>query len=1096
MAPSYVTSSAGAGDNVAMKRRSISIFSRRGTETPESKAQSDAQAATAPPKQMTNRQRTWLSQRRSFSSGNSKQDKIKGTVLKAVPPASGPTDRMTALEQEMAISPNAEILSAVSEQAPSNDRFSDMFHGTSPLQQTLSLGRNKASPERKTKKHLKDRIGVWVNGIAEWDEGMQEPVRQSLSGGARGIEGRARSADVETSQRADRNSQKPTLSVVIPNSQLQISNPEDRTVLVPMPRGSGEIIMPMIDSMSQGRRVFPGAEEPLCDIEPVLTQKERPSISRASSSTISTGENDDASVYSKRSSATSIVPSPLPSSVVENHVETSDCQTSKDYPIESPALAGVFDESHYFAAAASQESPPIPVSPPRRAAPCLPVRRKPVQTHATRSEWGAAEDFTTATAEMKESKTNVSKNAQQLDLIDKALKRTSPYMPCAPSEPPSPTLSQAEDELSAQLLDSAVGDGSKAFCRSGLTLFDVGIQRSSSVRSVMQPPSLAPAVPKRSRKREWCKPGVATQLAQVAQTPRRRRSDANFIVHPVSDNEASASPAVSPLKKWNSTSKLPNTRRSAANLPELTLEVLQPSSAVAFDDGLVVVEPPCRFRAWIQREDDINGPKSAKAAEGVLLNILSALTSLDDLAATAQINKGMYRVYREHEMDLIRLVSYNASPAAWEFREWCPPERTDLESSKASSQLEHTPLTYMHCHKRDLAVIQRLKYLVVNRCQTFIRRDTAWALSISNHPNAQRFEDALWRIWCFCKIFGCGKDREEDITGQLDWLKGGLLAHQQGCGATVGANYDFDFSSVLLNAPEHFAKGNGEGLTAEQLYDMTELWTCLVALLSGYQECTEQARNAGVFEGNDVPNGDVEKEAHTLEEWTAYLLTLSPAVIVEMAEHSLEDTQKGFTLASSNGWTSWTAPVDSTSYSTFLKEPVARLYEERSASFASRTPSAGEKCRKEAARMRVSSLAAEIRLARQTSAYKRLPLIDMDSERPMSVLSRRDSAQDTSAAGSGATTPLSPSHIPSASVVSPRKISPIGEDRVEGFNRLSLQNFAGLADDTGERAVSAIVGMGFTVRDARDALKITDMGDGLRLDRAVDLLLRGCGRAF
>jgi len=41
-----------------------------------------------------------------------------------------------------------------------------------------------------------------------------------------------------------------------------------------------------------------------------------------------------------------------------------------------------------------------------------------------------------------------------------------------------------------------------------------------------------------------------------------------------------------------------------------------------------------------------------------------------------------------------------------------------------------------------------------------------------------------------------------------------------------------------------------------------------------------------------------------------------------------------------------------------------------------------------------------------------------------------------------------------------------------------------------ERAIFRIVEMGFTAEQAKGALKITDMGDGLRLDRAVEYLLR------
>ena len=79
---------------------------------------------------------------------------------------------------------------------------------------------------------------------------------------------------------------------------------------------------------------------------------------------------------------------------------------------------------------------------------------------------------------------------------------------------------------------------------------------------------------------------------------------------------------------------------------------------------------------------------------------------------------------------------------------------------------------------------------------------------------------------------------------------------------------------------------------------------------------------------------------------------------------------------------------------------------------------------------------------------------------------------------------------PPTNLWSPRKISPIIEDRVETFNRMSLQNFAeGVAEDTAGRAVKTITAMGFSTAQAQEALKLTDMGDGLRVDRAVDLLL-------
>lgn len=47
----------------------------------------------------------------------------------------------------------------------------------------------------------------------------------------------------------------------------------------------------------------------------------------------------------------------------------------------------------------------------------------------------------------------------------------------------------------------------------------------------------------------------------------------------------------------------------------------------------------------------------------------------------------------------------------------------------------------------------------------------------------------------------------------------------------------------------------------------------------------------------------------------------------------------------------------------------------------------------------------------------------------------------------------------------------------------------GAHENTADKAIYRIVEMGFTADQARQALRITDLGDGLRVDRAVELLL-------
>lgn len=45
-------------------------------------------------------------------------------------------------------------------------------------------------------------------------------------------------------------------------------------------------------------------------------------------------------------------------------------------------------------------------------------------------------------------------------------------------------------------------------------------------------------------------------------------------------------------------------------------------------------------------------------------------------------------------------------------------------------------------------------------------------------------------------------------------------------------------------------------------------------------------------------------------------------------------------------------------------------------------------------------------------------------------------------------------------------------------------------ENSADRAIYRIVEMGFTPEQAKLALRMTDLGDGLRVDRAVELLLR------
>ncbi|KAF2839840.1 hypothetical protein M501DRAFT_902788, partial [Patellaria atrata CBS 101060] len=314
-------------------------------------------------------------------------------------------------------------------------------------------------------------------------------------------------------------------------------------------------------------------------------------------------------------------------------------------------------------------------------------------------------------------------------------------------------------------------------------------------------------------------------------------------------------------------------------------------------------------------------------AESIILKILENLDSLDDLFATAVLNKAFYRVFKDNELRLMRMTLKRQSLAAWEFREICTPnESTEINS--AAPKPDYTAKSYFACYLRDAYVIAGLKSIVLRQCKTFLRPETIRSLTSINPEVASRFNDAAWRVWTFCQTFGCGKGREEDIIGQMDWLKGGVLAHQQTCTCSIVEPPELESSSVLMSAPECFGKGNPGGLSAEQLFDMTELWNCLSALISGVSGMegrTEQARAYGLFDCTAVQGGDIDGEEVMLEEWCHWIKTLGLSAVLDLSIWANDPSPTAFMLAAEQKWTSWPAPDFDGGRSTFLKEALSRV---------------------------------------------------------------------------------------------------------------------------------------------------------------------------
>ena len=271
--------------------------------------------------------------------------------------------------------------------------------------------------------------------------------------------------------------------------------------------------------------------------------------------------------------------------------------------------------------------------------------------------------------------------------------------------------------------------------------------------------------------------------------------------------------------------------------------------------------PISTIRPSSMTEEEVERMISADTAESVLYRILENLDNLQDLFATATVSRGFYRTFKRHELPLMKNALYSMSPAAWELREMSPPYPCLKGVDNAPPRLDYSPTLYLQHYMNDMYTMIALKSMILIHCESFLRADTITALAGGETERATQIDDAFWRVWTFCQVFGCGSNREDDIIGQTDWLRGGALAKEQrrnmNC-RDLGAGVDR--SSILSSSPAAFGQGNAGGLSAEDLYDMTEIWTCLGVLVRGFQGKRQEARDYGVFQNADVTAGDVEAE--------------------------------------------------------------------------------------------------------------------------------------------------------------------------------------------------------------------------------------------
>ncbi|RAL08347.1 uncharacterized protein BO97DRAFT_354259 [Aspergillus homomorphus CBS 101889] len=492
-------------------------------------------------------------------------------------------------------------------------------------------------------------------------------------------------------------------------------------------------------------------------------------------------------------------------------------------------------------------------------------------------------------------------------------------------------------------------------------------------------------------------------------------------------------------------------------------------------------------------------------SKDIILAILRQVESLDDLFNVSLVCRDFYSTFKDHELDLIKNAVFAMSPPAWELREMSPPWGTEWQFllDPDAPVPEYTPALYLQQYAQDICTLAQLKSIILARCSTFLRPETIRGLSGLDDACATEVDDAFWRVWTFCRIFGCGKHREGDIAGQMDWLKGGTMATDRRVSVAQSITDPYDMGSVLFEPPAGFGHGNAGGLTQAQLHSMTEIWTCLGVLLQPMHGKTRLAREVGVFDGHNVREKATAKEGAVLEEWTHYILTLGLSAVLNLGSITTEDAAvvTTFKKAQSMGLARW-APSDTVaSRSSFLREAVSKAYRPRentlseascrsSGASKSPSPSAGRDRSPtsgspgktdsllEMQRRRQAAYSAQLKLQKQQPTS--MPTSSQPAEeRPISNYETIISRLEGRSSGP----------VRTESIASPPRASSTIPGLYQQSTAPALQH-PQVCDPTDKAMDMMVRELGFEEEDAKWALKITDSGEGINASAAVSLLMR------
>ncbi|PVH94072.1 hypothetical protein DM02DRAFT_205193 [Periconia macrospinosa] len=768
---------------------------------------------------------------------------------------------------------------------------------------------------------------------------------------------------------------------------------------------------------------------------------------------------------------------------------------------------------------------------------------------------------------------------REMGIITEAIHRQTPQNHL-PLEIPSPTWSEAENDLEQHLSFSAADDD--PFKWDDIVNFD-DIAPLDDIIPVedIRISRDAPLSPQGLGRKD----SITYSMAFYSPPKPRRNTNDSQGLRQRSNTAGSDGFRLSNVP-YNHIASQMKRRNKSKNLNNLNIAIIEEKDKRMTTDDFILSPLPIPLDEWKVAHDI-----TPEVAEGVVLQILKSLDNLDDLFACAVINRGFYRVFKRNELELMKLALRKMSPPAWEHREICYPGHDEIDEEALDlPRQDYTAESYLRAFTRDMYIISATKALIKDKCQSFLRPEISAAIDSEDPVESARVDDALWRIWTFCKIFGSRKGREDDVTSQMDWLQGGKLVHQQTCSSSA-ALWD-NMNEVLASAPECFAKGNEGGLKAEQLFDIMELWNCLGVLLQKIEGRTVQAREYGIFDRTDIRGGDIDGEEMMLDEWYYWLLTQGLSTVLELSGPCQQSDSSVFIVASRQGLANWTPPAPGGTRRNFLKEAASRVYEDEIAHVyaESSTKEVNRVLSKQRIQRHINEIrsrrtsdepVADIRVSMEGSMNGEWEEPDVSLSRPRShhrksvnnlvthipslssvrqINTTSNLAQEIAVSLSRTPSPHAPSPYAPSPMSPPQRMvampllpspppstAPSNRDsmpmpslqdhpafrqptpsydmptvneqqhsayyhqRRPSFGSSIASSAAGssesraafqqhplqrsmhdndAAENTVERAIHRIVEMGFTPEQARQALRMTDLGDGLRVDRAVELLLR------